>query len=172
MTALLSAIKNSGRIFALMTLCLSISLGSQAEAISGDAKDFTLKSNKGKNLRLEDMRGQIVVINFWATWCGPCRQEMPKLDELYKRYKRAGVTIWGINVEDKQSLPDAYLTENPVSFPVLYDTESTVSKLYNVEAMPTTIIVDRDGKMRYLHLAYKPGYEDIYRQQIKELMRE
>lgn len=156
-------------LFAIL-LCLGIS--SQAETIKGEAHDFTLKSNSGKNLRLSDFRGQVVLINFWATWCGPCRQEMPKLDELYKRYKRAGVAVWGVNVEDDSSLAENFLKNNPVDFPVLYDVSSEVSELYNVDAMPTTVIVDRNGKMRHLHRGYKPGYEKIYRQQIKELLKE
>jgi len=156
----------------LFTVLFCVGLVSQAESIKSEAHDFTLKSNSGKNLRLSDFRGQVVLINFWATWCGPCRQEMPKLDELYKRYKRAGVAVWGVNVEDDSSLPENFLKNNPVDFPILYDVTSEVSERYNVDAMPTTVIVDRDGKIRHLHRGYKPGYEKIYRQQIKELLKE
>jgi len=157
---------------ALLAILLCLGNLSHAETIKGEAHDFTLKSNSGKNLRLSDFRGQVVLINFWATWCGPCRQEMPKLDELYKRYKRAGVAVWGVNVEDDSSLAENFLKNNPVDFPVLYDVSSEVSELYDVDAMPTTVIVDRNGKMRHLHRGYKPGYENIYRQQIKELLKE
>ncbi len=151
---------------------LGISTGLHAETQQSEAPDFTLKSNSGKNLRLSDFKGQIVLINFWATWCGPCRQEMPKLDALFKRYQRAGLELWGINVEDDPGLADKFLKKNPVSFPVLYDVSSEVSERYKIDAMPTTVIVDRDGNIRHLHRGYKPGYEDIYRQQIKALMRE
>jgi len=156
----------------LFTILLCVGFVSQAESIKSKAHDFTLKSNSGENLRLSDFRGQVVLINFWATWCGPCRQEMPKLDELHKRYKRAGVAVWGVNVEDDSSLPENFLKNNPVDFPILYDVTSEVSELYNVDAMPTTVIVDRNGKIRHLHRGYKPGYEKIYRQQIKELLKE
>lgn len=157
---------------AIFSILLCVGFTIQAESIKSEAHDFTLKSNSGENLRLSDFRGQVVLINFWATWCGPCRQEMPKLDELYKRYKRAGVAIWGVNVEDDSALADNFLKNNPVSFPILYDVTSEVSELYKVDAMPTTVIVDRNGKMRHLHRGYKPGYEDIYRQQIRELLKE
>ena len=156
----------------LFTILLCVGFVSQAESTKSKAHDFTLKSNSGENLRLSDFRGQVVLINFWATWCGPCRQEMPKLDELHKRYKRAGVAVWGVNVEDDSSLPENFLKNNPVDFPILYDVTSEVSELYNVDAMPTTVIVDRNGKIRHLHRGYKPGYEKIYRQQIKELLKE
>lgn len=136
------------------------------------APDFTLKSRDGKNVRLSDLRGQVVMLNFWASWCGPCRQEMPILDELSKRYGRAGFTLLGVNVEQDSSLGEKYLQDTPVSFPILWDTASTASKLYNVDAMPSTVLIDRDGKIRYLHKGYKPGYEDEYKKQIKELIRE
>ncbi|MEX1033099.1 MAG: TlpA disulfide reductase family protein [Cellvibrionaceae bacterium] len=151
---------------------LGWSLGASANDVSGKAPDFTLASNQGKNMRLAEQRGDVVMINFWASWCGPCRQEMPILEELYSRYSRAGFTILGVNVEPNPADADKILNDIKVSFPVLYDTESKVSKLYNVEAMPSTILIDRDGNMRYLHLGYKPGYEDAYRKQIRELIRE
>lgn len=143
-----------------------------ATELSGAAPDFTLASNMGKNMRLAEMRGSVVMINFWASWCGPCRQEMPILEELYQRYNKAGFTILGVNVEPDSAEADKILKDIKISFPVLYDTESKVSELYGVQAMPSTIIIDRDGNMRYLHRGYKPGYEDEYREQIKELIRE
>lgn len=157
-------------VFALLS-CLAVSTAN-AETLSGPAPDFTLASNQGKNIRLAELRGQVVMINFWASWCGPCRQEMPHLEELYKRYGRAGFTILGVNVEPDPADSAKILKDIPVSFPVLYDTQSKVSKLYKVEAMPSTILIDRNGNMRHLHLGYKPGYENDYREQIKELIRE
>ena len=136
------------------------------------APDFTLASNSGKNLRLSEFRGEVVMINFWASWCGPCRQEMPMLEELYTRYQPLGFTILGVNVEEDSSKAKALLEEIPVNFPVLFDNQSKVSKLYDVVAMPSTVLVDRDGNVRYLHHGYKPGYEDAYQQQVRALVRE
>nr|WP_246125015.1 TlpA disulfide reductase family protein [Exilibacterium tricleocarpae] len=143
-----------------------------SEKLTGAAPDFTLKTRGGPNTRLKELRGEVVMINFWASWCGPCRQEMPILDDLYKRYSRAGFTILGVNVEADTREADRYLKEVNVSFPILYDTQSKVSKMFDVDAMPTTVMVDRNGNMRYLHRGYKPGYEVDYRKQIKELIRE
>lgn len=143
-----------------------------AKAPEGPAPDFTLKSNTGSNLRLGEQRGSVVLINFWASWCGPCRQEMPLLEDIYKKYNRLGFTIFGVNVDKDSSKADDILKDIPVSFPVLYDPEGKVSKAYDVDAMPTTIIVDRDGNMRFLHRGYKPGYEDDYVAQVKQLIRE
>ncbi|MEM9058096.1 MAG: TlpA disulfide reductase family protein [Pseudomonadota bacterium] len=136
------------------------------------APDFTLKSRDGSNLRLSELRGQVVMINFWASWCGPCRQEMPLLDELYQQYEPLGFTLLGVNVEQDVADAERLLKDAPVSFPVLYDPDNAVTKAYDVVAMPSTILVDRDGNMRYVHHGYKPGYEDDYQTQIRELVRE
>jgi peroxiredoxin len=162
-------------LYAIGLAILLAGVGAAALADIGTrsaAPDFTLKSATGENLRLSDLRGEVVMINFWASWCGPCRQEMPLLDELYSQYKPMGFTILGVNVEADASKARKMLQDNPVDFPVLFDSQSEVSKLYNIVAMPSTILVDRDGNMRYLHRGYKPGFEDAYQQQVRTLIRE
>lgn len=136
------------------------------------APDFALKSSTGKNLRLSEYRGDVVMINFWATWCGPCRQEMPLLDELYQRYERVGFNLLGVNIDDDSRRAMQMIDELGVKFPVLFDARKEVSKLYEVEAMPVTVLVDREGNVRYVHHGYKPGYEDKYLDQIRSLLRE
>ncbi|MDH3804802.1 MAG: TlpA family protein disulfide reductase, partial [Gammaproteobacteria bacterium] len=85
------------------------------------APDFALKSSSGENLRLSEHRGDVVMVNFWATWCGPCRQEMPLLDELYSRYERVGFSLLGVNIDDNSSKALKMVSELGVSFPVLFD---------------------------------------------------
>jgi peroxiredoxin len=136
------------------------------------APDFALKSSTGENLRLSEYRGDVVMINFWATWCGPCRQEMPLLDELYSRYQRVGFNLLGVNIDDDSSRAMGMIEDLGVNFPVLFDDRKEVSKLYDVEAMPVTVIVDREGTVRYVHHGYKPGYEDMYLDQVRSLLRE
>jgi peroxiredoxin len=97
---------------------------------------------------------------------------MPILDQLYKKYKAAGFTLLGVNVEPKSGDALAFLKATPVSFPVLFDTQSKVSTLYEVSGMPSTVIVDRKGTVRYVHHGYKPGDEGEYLDQIRSLMRE
>ena len=136
------------------------------------APDFALKSSTGDNLRLSEYRGDVVMINFWATWCGPCRQEMPLLEELYGRYQRVGFNLLGVNIDDDSGRAMRMAEELGVSFPVLFDARKEVSKLYEVEAMPVTVLVDREGTVRYVHHGYKPGYEEKYLNQIRSLLRE
>ena len=143
-----------------------------AKKLSGPAPDFTLKSKQGENIKLSDLRGQVVMINFWASWCGPCRQEMPFLEQIYKRYKPMGFTLLGVNVEEDSLAANDMLDEVKVTFPILYDTKSAVSEKYNVDAMPSTVLVDRDGNLRHLHRGYVPGTEVEYQKQVRALVRE
>lgn len=136
------------------------------------APDFALKSSTGENLRLSEYRGDVVMINFWATWCGPCRQEMPLLDDLYARYERVGFTLLGVNIDDDSRRAMQMIDELGVNFPVLFDASKNVSKLYDVQAMPVTVLVDREGTVRHIHHGYKPGYEDKYLTEIRSLLRE
>ena len=137
-----------------------------------EAPDFALKSSTGDNVRLSEYRGDVVMINFWATWCGPCRQEMPLLDELYQRYERVGFNLLGVNIDDDSRRAMQMIEELGVDFPVLFDERKEVSRLYDVEAMPVTVLVDRGGNVRFVHHGYKPGYEDKYLTQVRALLRE
>ena len=171
----MNVVKSLVTIRALAALLLGSVLAATTAVASSPgtaAPDFTLKSSSGDNLRLSDYRGEVVMINFWASWCAPCRQEMPLLDELYKEYQPLGFTILGVNVEEDSSQARKMLGDIPVSFPVLFDNSSKVSKLYDVVAMPSTVLVDRDGNIRYLHQGYKPGYEETYQEQVRALIRE
>jgi thiol-disulfide isomerase/thioredoxin len=143
-----------------------------AVAPSGPAPAFELQSMAGKAVNLSQFKGQVVMINFWASWCGPCRQEMPILEKLYGKYKPMGFTMVGVNVEPDSKLAAEWLKATPVTFPILFDTKSEVSKLYQVQGMPNTVIIDRKGNLRWLHRGYKPGDENEYLDQIRALVRE
>lgn len=144
-----------------------------ASGLTGQpAPDFALKSSSGENLRLSEYRGDVVMVNFWATWCGPCRQEMPLLDEMFSKYERVGFSLLGVNIDENSSKAMNMVSELGVSFPIVFDTRKEVSKLYEVDAMPVTVLIDREGTVRYVHHGYKPGYEQMYLDQIKSLLRE
>lgn len=146
--------------------------GALAALAGGEAPDFTLQSRAGEAVSLAGLRGQVVLVNFWATWCAPCRQEMPLLDAIYRRYEPMGFTLLGVNVEPDSRLSERFLRDTPVTFPILFDPEERVSKLYSVAAMPSTVIVDRKGMVRYIHHGYKPGDENKYQDSVRSLIRE
>jgi peroxiredoxin len=143
-----------------------------ADPTGAPAPQFTLGSKGGPSVSLAQYRGQVVMLNFWASWCGPCRQEMPLLESIYKKYNRLGFTLIGVNVEPDANAANAWLKQTPVSFPILYDKDSRVSKMYDVAGMPSTVIIDRSGKVRVLHRGYKPGDENEYLDSIRTLVRE
>ena len=136
------------------------------------APDFTLRGADGRNLRLGEQRGQVVLVNFWASWCGPCKQEMPQLNRLYDKYRSAGFVMLGVNIDDDARVGASTATRWGVKFPVLLDAEKTVSRLYDLGSMPATVLIDRDGRVRYLHRGYREGVEDTYERQIRELVKE
>jgi peroxiredoxin len=160
------------RWFSILFASLLLFGTANSANIQGKAPNFTLKSNTGKNIKLSELRGQVVLLNFWASWCGPCRQEMPLLEKLQQRYSALGFTVLGVNVEEDPSKAKSLLKDIPVSFPILFDTQNTVSKQYNVSAMPSTVMIDRNGNMRYLHKGYKSGDEVQYKKWVKQLVKE
>jgi len=136
------------------------------------APDFSLSGSTGRNMRLSELRGEVVLINFWATWCGPCRQEMPQLNQLYAQYRAAGFTLLGVNIDDKRNNAEAMMKKLGVHFPTLFDSDKRVARLYDVDTMPATLLIDRDGRVRYVHRGYRNGYERKYQEQIRELLKE
>lgn len=160
---------------ALLGIGLSIVAASGlafADMTGKEAPDFALKSSSGENLRLSEYRGEVVMVNFWATWCGPCRQEMPLLEELFSRYERVGFTLLGVNIDDDPRRAMQMAQELGVTFPVVFDDRKEVSRLYDVNAMPVTVLVDKEGRVRHVHHGYKPGYEEKYLTQVRSLLRE
>jgi peroxiredoxin len=136
------------------------------------APTFSLPSKSGEAINLDKLKGQVVMLNFWASWCGPCRTEMPLMDQIYKKYSAAGFTMLGVNVDTDSSDAQKFLSQVQVSFPIAFDRDNAVSKMYAVSAMPSTVFIDRKGNVRALHRGYKPGDEAEYLAQIRALLKE
>ena len=165
------------RLFQAAALALGLALGGTAAgaatpAPSTVAPDFTLHGADGRNVRLQELRGQVVLVNFWATWCGPCREEMPRLQSLYDKYRASGFVLLGVNVDDDPRNAMGVAQKLKVSFPVLLDTDKSVSRLYDLGTMPSTVLIDRDGRVRHVHRGYRGGVETEYDAQIRSLLRE
>ncbi len=134
------------------------------------APDFSLKSMSGENIRLSEMRGKVVMINFWATWCAPCRKEMPLLNDLYNKHKNSGFVLLGVNIDNTPKNAEKMAKKLGINFPILFDNSKKVSEAYKVSAMPFTIILDRSGKVNQIHKGYLPGYEKKYDAQVSKLL--
>jgi cytochrome c biogenesis protein CcmG, thiol:disulfide interchange protein DsbE len=111
------------------------------------APDFQLSTFDGKSLRLADLRGQVVVLNFWASWCVPCREEQPSLVSTAQRYQNRGVTFVGINIQDNSHDATGFIRQYNIGYPVVSDPTGAVYINYGVVGMPETYVVTRDGRI-------------------------
>ena len=168
------SVKVSKRWSLALALLLATSVGnSQASVqLASNAPDFTLRSANGVNLRLQEQRGQVVLLNFWATWCGPCRQELPHLNRIYDKYRSAGFVLLGVNIDDDPRLATELASKLGLKFPVLLDGDKKVSRVYDMSAMPATLVIDRDGRVRHIHRGYRDGVEKTYEEQVRALLKE
>lgn len=164
--------KFATRTAAVIVAALLTSLASAEGPTPAPAPAFSLPARGGTSVTLESLKGKVVMLNFWASWCGPCRKEMPLLEEMHKKYGKQGFALLGVNVDAESGDAEKLLKTIQVSFPILFDKESKVSQLYNVNAMPSSVFIDRKGNLRALHRGYKDGDENEYLNQIRSLLKE
>ncbi len=113
--------------------------------INNLAPDFQLQSLDGQTISLSDLRGKPVLINFWASWCPPCREEMPYLQEIYEEWTDKGLVVLAINIGESSSTAEEFIQSYNLSFTVLLDTEQDIAQRYNITGIPTTLFIDKDG---------------------------
>jgi peroxiredoxin len=134
-----------------------------APARAGEpASDFTLSDVSGSQVTLSALKDKVVVLSFWATWCGPCKEEMPHLQKLYEAHKEQGLVVLSISTDDARSASRVkpYVTKMGYTFPVLLDRESTVIGAYNpAKTLPYTVVIDRKGEVVRRTTGYNPGDE-------------
>lgn len=138
-------------LLALVSLGVVACSGETAPLGVGDpAPDFQLHDMNGQPVSLSDFRGELVLINFWATWCGPCRGEMPYIQAGYDSWSERGLTVLAVNIGEASTRVEQFMQAYGHSFPVLFDVTGEVSVRYNVTAIPTTYFVDSDGIIRVI----------------------
>ena len=118
----------------------------EADDLRHQEADFTLTDLHGKTWALKDLRGQVVLVNMWATWCSPCRSEMPDLDSIYKRFKKDGLVVLAITDEEGEKAK-RFVSEYALSFPILLDSDKSVHRQYTIEGLPRSFVYDREGKL-------------------------
>ncbi|HZF25271.1 MAG TPA: redoxin domain-containing protein [Steroidobacteraceae bacterium] len=151
---------------------LLASSSAHADLAGTTAPDFVLKSLAGTNLRLSEYLGEVVMLNFWASWCGSCRQEMPQLDRLYATYRSAGFVVLGVNVDDDTTRAVDVANALKVSYPVLLDPRKSVAPKYRLDELPMSVLIDRSGVVRFVHSDYQAGKEQPYVAELRRLLNE
>lgn len=145
-------------------------LGSRQET---PAPDWKLKDFGGKEVSLAGLRGNVVIIDFWATWCGPCRKTMPLLDKFFQGNSRANVKVYGINVWERQKDPEkvkSFIQTNGFKFPILFGGDKVASN-YGVTGIPTLFVIGPDGKIVYRHVGYNPNIVETLSWQVEEILK-
>jgi len=155
----------------IMALVVAILLMNQFRSQEGlsigeQAPEFTLNDFEGTPVSLTDLRGKVVMLNFWSAACPPCREKMPTLQRIYEDLQARGFTILAINVNDRPQDALKYLTDNGYTFPALKDADLTVARMYAVTGIPKTLILDRNGMIRDVRLG--PTNEATLRRIIEE----
>jgi peroxiredoxin len=133
------------------------------------APDFALETLDGQTVSLADLRGQVALINFWATWCPPCREEMPAIQNVYDRYRDHGFTVLAVNLLETNAEVVAFAEELDLTFPILMDRQGQVFERYRVRGLPTTFFVDRAGVVRSVKVG-GPMSEDFIEGQVTDLL--
>lgn len=138
-------------------LLLAVSLAPVFAVQVGDkAPDFTATlSPSNQFFQLSEHRGKVIYLDFWAAWCGPCRDSMPWLDKLQRRYAKQGFAVIAVNLDEDFNAAARFLSWNPVSYPIIFDQGGVLSKLYQIPGMPTGYLIDRDGAVIDRHVGFR-----------------
>ncbi|MFH1009737.1 MAG: redoxin domain-containing protein [bacterium] len=137
------------------------------------APDWALKDFSGNEVSLAALRGNVVIIDFWATWCGPCRKTMPLIDKFFQENKRPNVKVFGINVWERQKDPEkvkSFVKSNGFKFPILFGDDKVASN-YGVKSIPTLFVIQPDGKIAYRHVGYNPNIMETLTWQVDEILK-
>ncbi|GAB4262611.1 MAG: TlpA disulfide reductase family protein [Candidatus Promineifilaceae bacterium] len=137
------------------------------------APDFTLDTLDGSQITLSHLRGKVVMINLWTSWCPPCRAEMPAIDKVYRANKERGLEVLAVNstFQDSEADAAAFAQELSLSFPILLDRDGAVSQRYQLRALPTTFFIDRQGIIRAV-VPGGPMSESLIQSKIEDLLAE
>jgi thiol-disulfide isomerase/thioredoxin len=156
------------KIFSLIVLAVSL-LGSNAYADTGEAPDIRLPTVDGA-VQLSDLKGKVVYLDFWASWCVPCKKSFPWMDSMQKHYADQGFEVLAVNLDKDRSLADAFLRQKAVSFTVAFDENGDSASSYQLRGMPSSYLIGRDGKVRASHIGFREKDKDKLEQAIKSLL--
>lgn len=160
-------------LMALSALAIGASPAGAADAPAGQAApDFALKAFDGRNHRLSELRGQVVLINFWTSRCGPCRAQMSALDALHEELGGNGLALLSVNFDSDPERAREFIASHGIGFPVLRDDGRHVSRRYGVRGIPRLVMIDREGVIRHVYNDHRAGRDGEYRALVRDLLEE
>jgi len=138
------------------------------------APDFEGKTSKDKEIKLSDYLGKVVLIDFWASWCPPCREEMPELIKFYRKHKDPKFELIAVNIDNDKNNMQHFLNQlfPEPAFPIVVDDSQKIPSLFDIQAMPTTIFIDKKGKIRFWHDGFKESYVEDFNSELTQLLKE
>lgn len=157
---------------ACLAAFLFIALTAHALAPGETPPAIDMPDQAGKQVDLNALKGKVVLIDFWASWCGPCREEMPVLEALHKKYASQGLVIVGINIDNNPKKMNNFLKGNPASFRIVHDRKLNVAAKYEPATMPSSYFVGRGGKIRYVHEGFRKKDAEELEARIQSLLAE
>lgn len=162
------------RIYPLLCFLLLLPAVAPAQTVGEAAPDFSAVTLDGEDQRLSDLHGSVVLLDFWASWCLPCRKELPFLAEFYNSQHLRGFEVLAINVDAETEMMEAFIEalDFELPFPVIADAEGALPALYEIPGMPTVIFIDRGGMIRYVHSGFRSSHKDKYRSELLLLLEE
>ena len=159
------------RPLAILALALALFSGpAQALDKGSAAPEIALKTLNGEPVKLSALKGKVVLIDFWASWCAPCRESMPFLEKLSKSYKSQGLVVLGVNIDNDVDAARKFLKEMPVSFQVVNDAQKQVAKAYAPPTMPSSYIIDKRGVVHVVHAGFRRADAAAIEAEIKSLL--
>ena len=158
------------KIYFLLALALVFSNAHAGNLVGAKPKLVLPEFNSGKMFSLKRLKGRVVYIDFWASWCGPCRKSLPEFNKLYKQYKNKGFSILAINLDDDKAAARKFLKQFPVDYTVLTDAKNLSPKGFKVQVMPTGFLLDRKGIIRHVHKGFRNGDEQKLKHEVLKLL--
>jgi thiol-disulfide isomerase/thioredoxin len=150
----------------------TLARGQRSAADSKVAPDVTLQTMQGSLVRLGEYKGRVVLIDFWASWCPPCKTSFPAVDLLSREYEGRGLQVFAVNLDERRRDADAFLDAHPHAMTVLFDPKGAAPLAFGVHGMPSSFLIDRTGTIRFTHMGYSGNIAEQYRQEITLLLSE